>query len=244
MVLALAVTGTHPAAAQTVAAADSTQEKSAAVRDAEGLWAYTGLVTRDGESLPLTGIFLISDGVFLQQSIFNGEPFSAMGSMAHAGPYWGGGAGLRLTSLQTLSMDPGGDVPLRSAGALEHDLTVQREGDALTLTFSAGTGTVQTFERLGNAENAEIHRFADGALAFVDGYFILVIGDGNAAVTGYGHYERSGPLLTLEAIRWAASDGAQVLNLRDVTVTAYFDGDALRFPSGARYLVLREDVPS
>jgi hypothetical protein len=141
-------------------------------------------------------------------------------------------------------MDPRGDAPLRSAGRLEHDLAVHRDGDALTLTFSAGTGTVQTFQRLGAAEDTEIYRFADGALAFADGYFVLVIGDENAAVTGYGRYERRGPLLTLQAIRWAASDGAQVLNLRDFTVTAHFDGDALRFPSGARYLVLREDVPS
>lgn len=224
------------------ALAPSPSADEAAVDAAEGLWAYTGLVTRDGQSLPLTGIFLISKGTFLQQSIFNGEPFAEMGSMAHVGPYWAGGAGMRLTSQQTLSMDPSAETPLSSAGALEHDLAVTRDGDALTLIFGGGTSTVQTFRRLGDASDSEIYRFADGALAFADGYFVLVIGDEYAAVTGYGGYERNGDQLLLRATRWAASDGEQVINLRDVTVPTRFDGDALRLPGGQRFLVLRDNA--
>ena len=212
---------------------------SDAVSDAEGLWEYTGLVTRDGESMPLTGIFLISKGVFLQQSIFKGEPFADMGSMAHVGPYWGGGAGLRLTSNQTLSMDPGTEAPLRSAGTLEHDLSVTRDGNDLTLIFGGGTSTVQTFRRLGDAADTEIHRFADGAHAFADGHFILVIGDTQRAVTGYGTFDRSGEQLTLRAIRWAASDGQSVVNLRDATISARFSGDALWLPGGEQFPVIR-----
>ncbi|MEM8941668.1 MAG: hypothetical protein AAGC91_05890, partial [Pseudomonadota bacterium] len=126
------------------------------VDDAEGLWEYTGLVTRDGQSLPLTGVFLISEGVFVQQSIFNEEPFATAGSMAHVGPYWAGGAGMRLTSNQTLSLDPKSDAPVRSAGVLQHDLKVERDGDNLTLTFGAGTSTVQTFRRLGAASDTRL----------------------------------------------------------------------------------------
>jgi len=211
---------------------------SDAVKAAEGLWEYTGLVTRDGESLPLTGLFLISGGMFLQQSIFDGEPFDAMGSMAHVGPYVAGGAGLRLTSLQTLSMAPGTASSLSSAGSVEHDLAVTRDGNALTLVFGGGTSTVQTFERLGDAADTALFRFANGALAFADGYFILVTGDEASAVSGYGHYERSGDVLTLQAIRWAASDGEDVINLRDAIVTTRFTGDVLALPGGRRFLVL------
>ena len=208
------------------------------VADAEGLWEYTGLITRDGESLPLTGIFLIADGVFLQQSIFNGEPFAEQGSMAHAGPYWGGGAGLRLTTLQTLSMDPTADAPLRSAGTLEHDLSVTRDGEQLTLIFSAGEGTVQTFRRIGDATDTELYQFAGGALAFADDRFILVIGDEYSAVTGYGAYERDGDTLLLNAVRWAASEGENVINLRDAPISVRFDGRALTLPGGQEFLVI------
>ena len=209
-----------------------------AVRSAEGLWEYTGLITRDGQSLPLTGIFLISKGTLVQQSIFNGEPFEEMGSMAHVGPYWGGGAGLRLTSLQTLSMDPTADAPLSSAGTMEHDLSVTREGNELTLIFGGGTSTVQTFERLGDAADTDLYSFADGALAFTGDHFVLVLGDPQSAVTGYGSYKRNGEVLTLYATRWAASDGERVINLQDATITARFSGEALTLPGGRRFLVI------
>lgn len=32
----------------------------------EGLWEYADLVTSSGEELPLTGIFLFKDGIFVQ----------------------------------------------------------------------------------------------------------------------------------------------------------------------------------
>lgn len=195
-------------------------DSTAPVQAAEGLWEYTDLITRDGESLPLTGIFLIKNGVFLQQSIFHGDPFSEQGSMAHAGPYWAGGAGLRLRSNQTLSMDPGSASPLSSAGAMEHDLKVTRDGDNLTLQFGGGTSTIQTFEQLGEANNTRIVNFANGNLAFADDYFILVIGDEDSAVTGYGRYTAKGNALTLQAIRWSESDGKNVKNLQDVELSA------------------------
>lgn len=83
--LLCALAGSAPAAAS-----------AAPVHAAEGLWAYTGLVTRDGRALPLSGLFLIRNGLFVQQSVFDAAPFETAGSMAHAGPCWAGGAGLRL----------------------------------------------------------------------------------------------------------------------------------------------------
>lgn len=214
-------------------------EKSTAVADAEGLWAYTGLVTRDGQSLPLTGIFLISQDWFLQQSIFNGEPFAEQGAMAHSGPYWGGGAGLRLTSQQTLSIEPASDDPLSDAGSMEHDLAVTRDGDSLTLVFGGGTSTVQTFERLGDAHDTELFTFENGAMALADGYLILVIGDAQAAVTGYGTYVREGDRLTVEVVRWAEADGNGTRYLRDTDLLLNFDGNLLQLPDGRRFAVTR-----
>jgi len=209
------------------------------VADAEGLWEYTGLVTRDGQSLPLTGVFLISGGTFLQQSIFNEEPFATAGSMAHVGPYWGGGAGLRLTSEQTLSLDPKADSVLRSAGAMEHDLKVEREGDALTLIFGGGTSTVQTFNRLGDGADTELYPLEDGALALANDVFILVVGDEDHVVSGYGAYEQDGDELRIEVTRWAESDGREVTNRRDVNLAARFDGTALVLEDGRRFDVVR-----
>lgn len=208
-----------------------------ALAEAEGLWEYTDLITRDGESLPLTGVFLIKNGIFVQQSIFHGESFAESGSMAHAGPYWSGGAGLMLRSNQTLSMDPTAEKPLTSAGALEHDLKVTRDDDDLSLVFGGGTSTIQTFTRLSAAENTEIFAFENGALALVDGLFILVIGDESQAITGYGGYDKVGDTLHLLATRWAASDGRHVANLREVAIAVLFDGETLTMPSGQRFSV-------
>lgn len=209
-----------------------------AVAMAEGLWEYTGLVTKDGTSLPLTGVFLISEGTFVQQSIFNGEPFSDQGSMAHVGPYWAGGAGVRLTSRQTLSMSPTEGAPLSSAGEMQHDLAVTRDGDELTLVFGGGTSTVQTFRRLGDARDTQHFTFAEGGLSLADDYFILVLGNDDFAVSGYGIYRQSGDVLTLDAIRWSASDGSAVINLKDAIITATFDGTALTLPGGQHFKVI------
>ncbi|HKK23100.1 MAG TPA: hypothetical protein VJ947_05385 [Pseudohaliea sp.] len=221
-----------------LAAAAPTARADDPMAEVEGLWAYTDLVTGDGRSLPLTGIFLFKDGTFLQQSIFNGEPFEAQGAMAHTGPYWPGGAGLRMTSAPTLSLDPAGENPLTSIGVLEHDIAVRRDGDTLAIQFGGGTSTLQTFRRLGDAADARSYSLTDGALAFADGHFILVSGNAEGAVTGYGSYERDGEVLTLAVIRWSESDGETVRNLRDVTLSARFDGETLALPGGKRLTVV------
>ncbi|MHA7815000.1 MAG: hypothetical protein ACX93N_00865 [Pseudohaliea sp.] len=204
----------------------------------EGLWAYTGLVTGDGQSLPLTGIFLFKDGTFLQQSIFNGEPFEAQGAMAHAGPYWPGGAGLRMTSDPTLSLDPGSETPLTSLGVLEHDIAVRRDDEELVIQFGGGTSTVQRFRRIGDAHGGTLFPLENGAFALVDGHFILVSGNAERAVTGYGTYEREGDRLTLAVTRWAESDGETVTNRKDVSLAATFDGATLALPDGRRLAVV------
>lgn len=209
-----------------------------ALSEAQGLWEYTGLVTSQGESLPLTGIFLITDGAFLQQSIFNGEPFAEQAAMAHAGPSWAGGAGLRLTAEQTLSFAPKEAQQLTSAGVTQHDLQVTRKDDELTLVFGAGSGTVQTFKRIGEAKDAKVYSFQNGKLGFAGDYFILVLGDQQSAFTGYGRYQQTGDTLNLDVIRWTQSDGTTSQNLRDVSLEASFDRKQLVLPGGERFSVL------
>lgn len=209
------------------------------VPEAEGLWEYTNLITSQGDPMPLTGIFLIKDGVFLQQGIFSGQPFAEQTSMAHAGTSWAGGAGLRLTADQTLSMSPVGEEPLESAGETQHDLKVTRDGDKLTLVFGGGTSTIQTFKRLNDAEDTRVYNFSDGAFALVDDYFILVTGDADSAVTGYGTYSRDGDSLTLNVIRWAQSDGKHTKNAQDIVLQASFDGNVLSLPDGKKFTVVK-----
>ncbi len=204
----------------------------------EGLWDYTGLTASTGADMPLTGIFLFKDGFFLQQAIFNGDPFGEQSAMAHAGPYGPGAKDVRLVAEQTLSIDPTAAAPLSSAGQTEHDLDVSRDGDELTIVF--GSGTIQNFRRLGDAADASVYRFEDGALALADGYLILVVGSAKAAVTGYGTYRQKGDEYTVDVIRWSESDGKSAKNVRDETVTLRFDGEMLTLADGRRFAVTGE----
>ncbi len=204
----------------------------------EGLWKYTRLETSGGKEMPLTGIFLFKDGIFVQQAIFDGEPFEEQGAMAHAGPYTSAAGSVHLVAEQTISTDPGADSPLSFRGSTEHDVSVTRDGDELTLVFSAGTGTIQEFEKVGPGEGV-VHDLQDGALAFVDGYFVLVQGNEQAVATGYGTYEQRGGNLDLDIVRWADANPSGAKNMRDVTMNATFDGDALTLADGRTFRVER-----
>jgi len=197
----------------------------------EGLWEYTRLETSEGKEMALTGIFLFKDGTFVQQAVFDGEPYEAQGAMAHAGPYDTRAGSVHLVAEQTISTAPGTDSPLSYRASTEHDVTVNRDGDMLTLVFGSGTGTIQEFERLGSGEG-ELYSLDDGALAFVDGYFVLVQGDEHGVVTGYGEYRRSGEDLELDVVRWAEAGPSGATNRRDVTIRATFDGRRLELADG------------
>jgi len=199
-----------------------------------GLWYYTGLSTTDGKEMPLTGVFLFKDGVFIQQAVFNGEPFEAQGSMAHAGPYRPDAKSVHLVAEQTISTAPTEQPALTNAGVTEHDVTVARTGDDLKLVFNMGTGTVQEFEYVGPGEG-DLYRLKNGAMAFVDGHFVLVAGDANALASGYGTYEKSGDAVTLKVIRWTDVVGTKVANFRDTTWKATFDGKTFTLPDGRSF---------
>lgn len=201
-----------------------------ALPEVEGLWAYTGLTSSGGQSMPLTGIFLFKDGTFIQQAVFNGEPYYRQGAMAHSGPYSGIEGGVHLVAEQTLSVSPAKAEPLSSQGVTEHDLGVTRIDDGLTLVF--GSGTVQTFRRIGDAAEATIVPLQHGTMALVDDHFILVSGDDSHAITGYGRYHREGERYFIDVIRWAETDGAETFSARNAVISVRFDGESLHLPGG------------
>ncbi|MFV0277374.1 MAG: hypothetical protein ACK5HY_09350 [Parahaliea sp.] len=215
-------------------AASQAQDASGPV---EGLWKYTGLVSSSGDDMPLTGIFLLSEGKFLQQAVFDGEPFGDQRAMAHSGTYRKTENGVQLKAGQTLGLAPMDEESLSDAGVTEHELDVAREGQNMTLVF--GSGTVQTLEKLSDASGAEIYALEKGMLAFADGYFIVVNGDGDRAVTGYGRYRREGERWLLDVVRWSEAAGALAQNLRDVTLSARFDGKTLMLADGRSFPVKR-----
>lgn len=202
----------------------------------DGLWLYTGLTTSDGKEMPLTGIFLFKDGTFVQQSLFDGSPFEEQGAMAHAGPYTTQDGWVHLTAEQTISTAPLQSPPLSFRANTEHDITVSRSGDDLTIIFGKGTSTVQTLRRIGSSDG-ELYSLGNGVLAFVDGYFILVAGDESGVVTGYGTFEKDGDALTLKVIRWAEADNYSTTNLRDTVVQATFNGRRFTLQDGRSFQV-------
>ena len=202
----------------------------------EGLWFYTGLTTSSGNEMPLTGAFLFKDGVFVQHAVFNGEPVQDQGAMAHAGPYSVAAESIHLVANQTISTAPLESPPLSFQALTEHDVTVSRSEDKLTLIFGMGTSTVQEFVHVGPGVG-ELYSLQNGALAFVDGYFILVEGNESGAVAGYGTFEKAGESLTLNVIRWTESDKSSASNLRGNSMQATFDGQSFTLEDGRSFLV-------
>ena len=201
---------------------------------AEGLWAYTGLTPLGQEEFSLTGMFVFKDGKFIQQSINDGEPFETQGAMAHAGTYRTSPDGIEMVADQTISVAPKNTPPFSERGRTAHELLVTRSGDKLILTF--GSGTVQTFKRLGDGVG-EIYSLDAGMLAFVDGRFLLVAAQDGGVVTGCGSFERRGEFYTLEVSRWAEAKGSKVSYRRDETIKVTFDGKQLKLSDGASFQV-------
>ena len=202
-----------------------------------GLWFYTGLITSSGEDLPLDGIFLFGDGLFLQYAQYKGEPARDQGAMAHAGPYSVGEGFIGMVAEQTISTAPSNDPPLNYRGLTEHEVDVMLVDNEMTLTFMR-SGTVQIFERAGPGEG-DVYRLENGALAFVDGYLILVSGDENGVETGYGRYEADNGALSLDITYWTSADQSSASNTNHTAITAVFDGQALTLEDGRRFQVLR-----
>ena len=202
----------------------------------KGLWFYTGLITSTGEDLSLNGIFLFKNGLFVQYAQYKGEPSQAQGSMAHAGPYSAGDDFIHLAAEQTISTAPSKIPPLTYRGLTEHEVDVRRVDDELTLTFTR-SGTVQIFELAGPGEG-EVYKLDNGALAFVDDYFILVSGDEDGVDTGYGRYESENDAIRLSIDYWTSANKSSTTNTNHTSMNATFDGRDLTLEDGRRFRVL------
>ena len=216
--------------------ASETEKASSLKEQLEGLWLYTALITSEGKDLPLRGIFLFKNDVFIQYAVFNNDPIKDQGSMAHAGPYHAGEEYAHLIAEQTLSTAPLKNRVMNSRGLTEHHVTVSRIGENLTLIFSRGTGTVQKFERVGDGLG-EIYKLENGMLALVDGYFILVNGNANGIDSGYGTYHKEQNSIRLNIKRWTNADPSNVSNLYDTKMKANFDGQSLKLDNGQSFQV-------
>ena len=218
----------------TGAAVDRDAPTKTAVNAVGGLWAYTSLKSPGGKELELTGVILFKDGTFVQQSIFDGQPFEKQMAMAHAGPYTAGPMGLHLVAQQTIAISPDKTPPLSFRKDTQHDISVDRQGNELTLVFNSGT--IQKFKRIGPGHGV-LHSLDHGVLAFIDGRFLLVDGDEKGVVSGYGTFTHVGPAYDLKIIRWAETAGSKVLYLRDSEMKATFDGTTLTLADGRTFRV-------
>jgi hypothetical protein len=94
------------------------------------------------------------------------------------------------------------------------------------LTF--GSGTVQKFQRVGPG-SGRIVPLSGGALALVDGHFILVFEEGARRLAGSGKYTQQGATLQLTPERWLSANGSQVRYAR-AKVDATLDATTLTIP--------------
>jgi len=218
-----------------VCAFAATSDTADPVKEVEGFWAYTGLVPPGGKDIPMTGIILFKDGMFAQQSVYDGQPFQQQGAMGHAGPFSAGPMGVHMMAQQTISISPDKNPPLSFRADTPHDVSVERSGDVMKFVFD--TGTVQTFKRIGPAAG-KVYKLERGLLAFIDGHFVLVDGDANGVVTGYGTFTRKGTDYDLKIIRWAESKGDKALNRRDDSLQASFDGKVFTLADGRSFRVV------
>ncbi len=172
---------------------------------AEGLWRYLSLGKPTGDETKLDGLFVFQSGRFVQQSLNMGEPLTSQVAQAHAGTYTVENGKVKLLAEVGLIVTPPAAKPVASSQNRNHELAVARNADRLVLTF--GSGTVQKFKRVGPAAG-RILPLSRGALALVDGYFILVFEDALRTVAGSGTYKASATTLRFAPERWlSARDG-------------------------------------
>lgn len=193
---------------------------------AGGLWRYVSLGRPTGDETKLDGLFVFKDGRFVQQSLNLGEPFTSQLAQAHAGTFTIENGKIRLLAEVGLIVNPTAAAPVASSPNRPHELAVARQPDRLVLTF--GSGTVQKFQRVGSA-SGRIVPLSRGALALVDGHFILVFEDGARALAGSGKYTQQGTALQLTPERWMSANGNQVRYSR-ASVDATLDGTTLTIP--------------
>jgi hypothetical protein len=202
-----------------------------AERVARGLWSYESLGREGGTFTNLQGLFVFLDGWFVQQSLNEGEPFDRQVAQAHAGPYGAEGDRLHLTAHVGFIVNPARQPAVESRQNSEHVVTPTPTPAGMELRF--GTGTIQKFRRAGPGQGT-IYPLSRGALALVDGHFILVAEAGDTAVAGSGRFERQRDTLRLDAARWVTVRGGKASYARG-PIQAKLDKQKLELPDGLAF---------
>ena len=201
----------------------------------EGLWKYEAIAPGGGAEVRIDGFIVFRAGRFVQQTLNVGEPFREQVAQAHAGTYWMEDDRLQLLAEVGFVITPLKPSPVDVRHGSTHQLTVARSGNALTLTF--GTGTVQKLTLAGPG-NGHVYPLIDGALALVDGWFVLVARSDGRAVAGSGSFARANGNLRLEPLRWfSIRDGRPEYSRARVVAT--FDGTTLKIPGEPTLAVKR-----
>lgn len=201
----------------------------------EGLWRYRRIQPAGGGEVAIDGLFLFAGDRFLQQSLNEGKPYDRQLAQAHAGTVRREADGsLSLAAEVGLVVDPARARAVELRHGSEHRIQPTRTGDALVLTF--GSGTVQTFVRVGNGPG-EIVALDRGALALVGGHFILVVENNGRAESGSGTFVREGARLLLKPERWFSIRDGAPRYARGDTIAATLDGRTLRLPDGTAFTV-------
>jgi hypothetical protein len=214
----------------------ATQAESAL--GAAGLWRYISLGRPTGDETRLDGLFVFQDGRFVQQSLNLGEPYTMQVAQAHAGTFTVVNGKIRLLADVGLIVTPAAAQPVVSSPSRPHELEVVREFERLVLTF--GSGTVQKFLRVGPA-SGRIVPLSKGALALVDGYFILVFEDRLRALAGSGTYTARGATLRLTPERWFTVRDGKATYAKS-PIDAALDATSLRI-AGEAPIMLDTGVP-
>lgn len=204
-----------------------------------GLWSYDTIGNpKDGRSpVKIAGLFLFTDGRFVQQSLNQGDPWDRQLAQAHAGTYQFDNGKIHLTADVGIVVDPASAQPVQSRRDSQHEITAERSGDRLTLTFA--TGTVQTFTRVGPGEG-DVIPLDRGALALVDGHFLLVAETaiGGAAVAGSGAFTRAVRGVTLVPDRWLTVREGRYQYDRGRAIDVGLGGSTLALPDGIGFPIL------
>jgi acetyl esterase/lipase len=192
----------------------------------EGLWRYQAIAPGGGAEVPISGFIVFRAGRFVQQTLNVGEPYQEQVAQAHAGTYRVEADRLQLFADVGFVVTPSKQPSVETRHGSAHHLTIARAGQILTLTF--GTGTVQRLAWAGPADG-DIYPLADGALALVDGHFVIVGRAEERAVAGSGGFVRVGNTLRLQPERWFSVRQGKAQYTRE-PVVATFDGAALKMP--------------
>lgn len=200
----------------------------------DGLWRYRTIGREGTPETAIDGLFLFCDGRFVQQSLNAGDPPERQLAQAHAGTFRLEGDRLRLTAEIGLVIDPTKTPAVAARNNSEHAVAPTRAGDRLTLTF--GTGTIQRFERVGPG-CGELFVLEDGALALVDGHFLLVVQRGDRSVAGSGRFERCGRTVKVRPDRWVSIEKAIHSYAMPAGRELTLETGAVRLPDGAIFAI-------